>query len=477
MKLRNLPIRRKLMLIMLVTCVTVMLLMRGAFFAYEYLTFREALVRQVTALGGILAANSSAALAFENHSDAEEILTAVAAEPHVLAAAMYDGRGHLFASYPAVTKPSRLPGAPGGDGTRFVMGTLEGCFPILQQRDRLGTLYLRFDTGTMLQEFIVGSVRIALVVMAVVLAAAYFLARRLEREISAPILELAKSAEEVSARSDYTVRATKRTEDEIGDLTDAFNQMLDRIQQLNSELERRVVERTAQFEAANKELEAFSYSVSHDLRAPLRHIGGYAALLQKSDAASLSPRGQVHLATIIKSAKELGTLIDDLLVFAQMGRSELRYGPVELQQLAEETIQDLKAQQPGRNIEWRVAALPVVRGDRAMLRQVFVNLFSNAVKYSGPRDPAIITVTAQIQATEVVVSVQDNGVGFEMAYAQKLFGVFQRLHRPEEFEGTGVGLANVRRIVSRHGGRTWAEGELNVGATFHFSLPYPPPSS
>lgn len=478
MKLRDLPIRRKLTIILLLMSIAVMVLMRGAFFTYEYLTFREATVRQLTMLGGILSANSTAALAFDNPADAREILAALAAEPHVTSAALYDRNARFFAGYPADLPASAFPPKPGADGHAFAASTLQGSYPVLQKDLRLGTLYLQFDTGAMLHEFLWGSLRIALAVMAVVLLAAYFLARRLQQQISEPIVELAETARAVSERTDYTVRARKWGQDELGLLTDAFNQMLERIHQLNQELERRVVERTAQLEAANKELEAFSYSVSHDLRAPLRHIDGFAGLLLKSDGSNLSARGRSHLQTITSSAKQMGMLIDDLLVFSQMGRAEMRYGPVDLHHLAEETIRDLKAQNPSRNITWQLAPLPTVRGDRAMFRQVFVNLLSNAVKYSAPRDPAIIAIAAATDPVsgELVVSVRDNGVGFEMAYAHKLFGVFQRLHRAEEFEGTGIGLANIRRIISRHGGRTWAEGALGVGATFYFSLPPSSPS-
>lgn len=231
-------------------------------------------------------------------------------------------------------------------------------------------------------------------------------------------------------------------------------------------------------EAANKELEAFSYSVSHDLRAPLRHIDGYASLLAKAATVSLDDKAKRYLQTISESATRMGQLIDDLLVFSRMGRQEMLHGTVNLNQLIISVLHDLRHDLQDRTISWTIAQLPEVIGDAAMLRQVFANLVGNAIKFTGTRPQATIEIgSRQSSEEEAVVFVRDNGVGFDMRYANKLFGVFQRLHRADEFDGTGIGLANVRRIIHRHGGKTWAEGTLGEGATFFVSLPMTRPTA
>jgi PAS domain S-box-containing protein len=237
-------------------------------------------------------------------------------------------------------------------------------------------------------------------------------------------------------------------------------------------LEELVRERTTELELANKELDAFAFSVSHDLRAPLRHIDGFLELLQKKAAAALDEQSRHYMNTISGAANKMGLLIDDLLSFSRMGRHALSFQSVALGPLVREVIAELEPDVAGRAIDWRIGDLPAVRGDAALLRLVLANLIANAVKFTRPREKACIEIGSQPgPASEAVIFVRDNGVGFDMAYADKLFGVFQRLHRAEEFEGTGIGLATVRRIIARHGGRTWAEGKPDQGAAFFFSLP------
>ena len=269
--------------------------------------------------------------------------------------------------------------------------------------------------------------------------------------------------------------------------------------------EEEILKRGNLLETANKELEAFSYSVSHDLRAPLRHIDGFSELLGKH-AATLDDKGRRYLKTISESAKQMGTLIDDLLQFSRIGRAELRKSAISLNHLVQESLASLKQDTDNRKISWNIGELPDVHGDPTLLRQVFVNLLSNAVKYTRGRNEAKIEIgTMQMvnggegqarmvdgrtekgqgssvhesgqtgvdhqPSDEVVIFVRDNGAGFDPQYAHKLFGVFQRLHAAHEFEGTGIGLANVQRIIVRHGGRVWAEGKVNEGATFYVALP------
>lgn len=244
----------------------------------------------------------------------------------------------------------------------------------------------------------------------------------------------------------------------------------EQVGQLNTELEQRVAERTSQLEAANKELEAFSYSVSHDLRAPLRAVDGFSQALVEDYGNQLPEDGRHFLATIRGETQRMGELIDDLLTFSRLSRATLDRLPIDTGALVQSILRELKAEYPERKIDITVGVLPVQEGDRSLMRQVWINLLSNAFKYTGRCEQARIEVGSFTQAGETVFYVKDNGAGFDMRYVHKLFGVFQRLHRSEDYEGTGVGLAIVQRIVHRHGGRVWAEGAVNAGATFYFSL-------
>jgi len=241
----------------------------------------------------------------------------------------------------------------------------------------------------------------------------------------------------------------------------------DEIRKLNNEL----AKRARDLETSNNELESFAYSVSHDLRAPLRHVVGYSELLQRQASSLLDEKSRRFMQTILESSKRMGNLIDDLLAFSRIGRTETKKTLVSLDQLVKEVVAEIGQDTTGRDIVWNIHPLPVCYGDRSMLRLVIVNLLSNAVKFTRMRAQAEIEIGSVDGENEVEVFVRDNGAGFDMQYADKLFGVFQRLHLPEEFEGTGIGLATVRRIIHRHGGEVRAEGGVDQGATLYFSVP------
>ncbi len=242
-------------------------------------------------------------------------------------------------------------------------------------------------------------------------------------------------------------------------------------EQEREELIQQLEDRSAQLETLNKELEAFSYSVSHDLRAPLRHINGYVDLLIERFHNSLPEKGKHYLDSIADSVHQMGALIDDLLQFSRTGRQEMLQADLDMNIIIQEVVETIKHDTSGRSIEWVIATLPQVYGDHALMRLVWYNLLDNAVKFTRAKEKATIEIGFREDDRECIFFVRDNGAGFDMQYAQKLFGVFQRLHSSEEFEGTGIGLANVNRIVLKHGGRTWAEAELDKGATFYFTLP------
>jgi light-regulated signal transduction histidine kinase (bacteriophytochrome) len=298
------------------------------------------------------------------------------------------------------------------------------------------------------------------------------------KRLSSGIDSLIKVANEIQAGK-FTARVNSVDNmSEIIILGNSLNQMLESLTQaqneikdLNENLEQKVKARTAELEASNKELESFSYSVSHDLRAPLRHISGYANLVIKNFSDNLPEKGNHYLTSIIESANQMGLLIDDLLQLSKTSRQELEYGKVDMNVIFLEVYENIKNHNKNRNIKWIISILPTVNGDFNLLKLVWFNLLANALKFTQEKSLAIIEVAFKEDDKEFIFSISDNGVGFDMQYSDKLFGVFQRLHSNKEFKGTGIGLANVYRIINRHGGRTWADAEVNKGATFYFTIP------
>jgi K+-sensing histidine kinase KdpD len=316
-------------------------------------------------------------------------------------------------------------------------------------------------------------------VLALALSAACF-----DYFFSPPIYSFAISSEDLPSFVVFTAwalliasfaGARRRIEDDLSNARDHLQVEVEQRKQQEDEirtLNQKLANRAAELESSNKELESFAYSVSHDLRAPLRHVVGFSELLQKQAASLLDDKSQRYIKTILDSAKKMGKLIDDLLSFSRIGRAETKESLVNLGQLVKDVVSEIEQETRGREIVWKIDALPVCYGDRSMLMLVLANLVSNAVKFTRMRTRAEIEIgCAHRDNDEVEVFVRDNGAGFDMQYASKLFGVFQRLHRADEFEGTGIGLATVQRIIHRHGGKVRAEGAVDQGATFYFSVP------
>ncbi len=499
MKLSDVPIKRKLTTVIMLTSTVALALTAGAFTAYEIISFRKNLLQTAQTIAQITAAQTSAAVSFDDDKTSYDILSKLQAEPTILEAAVYNKSGALLARHPAGMAVSAFPAAHAPEA-RFEPRALHIFTPIEVDGRVIGTLYMKWDL-----EPAFGRIRLygvmALCVLAGSSVIALALSHWLQERISRPILELADTARAISVERDYLVRARTMGKDELGTLTDAFNHMLtqiherdaalrdnqgklqsaleaaqksaDTVRALNGELEQRVQHRTAELQSANHELEAFTYSVSHDLRAPLRHIDAYAQILEEDHLTQLPLEAKKYVDRIRQGVQNMGRLVDDLLNLSRVGRAELQKKPVSLSPLLEDALADLKPEMEGRQIEWKIAPLPSVYCDPGLVKQIFANLLSNAIKYTRPRAPARIEVGVVPAGGVPAIFVRDNGVGFNMKYSNKLFGVFQRLHRPEEFEGTGVGLATVQRIVHLHGGRIWAEAELDKGAAFYFTLGQP----
>jgi len=471
------------MLAMVLTGGSVLLLTSMAFMSYGVITARRNLTQNLNILAEITAANASAALLFEEPKTANEILSKLQAETTVIKAALYTRDHKLLAHYPPTMPDKNYPAIETGIISRFRAGAVEIFYPVHEGERWVGTLYLQSDLSPLYDRFrlyivIVGAV------MLTAIAIILLLANWLQRQISGPILQLADTARAVSEKRDYTVRAKAVGADELGALTEAFNHMLNQIQEreaalrvsqselqeLNRELEERVLLRTSELASTNKELEAFTYSVSHDLRAPLRHVDAFAQLAQEQTVDSGSPELRKYVERIRAGVQNMGRLIDDLLNLSRVGRGEVVQQSVSLNALVDEVISEMRPEIENRNIKWAIGRLPAAACDPGLIKQVFANLIANAVKYTRPREQAVITIDVEAVDGTRAIYVRDNGVGFDSRYKEKLFGVFQRLHRAEEFEGTGVGLAIVKRILDLHGGRIWAASELDKGATFWFTF-------
>lgn len=493
------------MALFMAASIPAILLVCLAFGYYTWRTQRENKIAEVTELAKIIGTECGVALAFNLPEDAKQILSALEVRPSVSAAFLLDQKGDVFSEFQRHDMPNaESPQIKNLPDVLMANSRLTVRQPIHHRGRLLGHMIIQDE----LQNFyvlwrmeIIG----LMLLMGVSFLVSFLIAAKLRKAIADPIIELSRIATNV-ARGEVDQAIDIDREDEIGALANAFRAMMSYLQEMarvadeisKHNLDTAVSpksERDAlgnsfnvmirnlrhlfhRLESANKELEAFSYSVSHDLRAPLRHITGFAKLLIKHMQQGLDDTSQHYLNVIAESTEKMNQLINDLLALSRVGKTELKKMAVDMNVLVEETRHEFTRDTNLDHISWKIHPLPPALGDLNLLRQVWVNLISNAVKFTAPKEDAHIEIgvlagnNPNITSTKgkITCFIKDNGVGFDAAYSDKLFGTFQRLHTSEEFQGTGIGLAIVKRIIGRHGGQIWAESELNHGASFYFTL-------
>jgi len=472
----SLSFKGKLMLMMLLTIASGVILMGLFFVTYERVHMRGQLEHEIQVTAKVAGSQIMAALIVDDVDTLQENANSLRFDNTIEVVCIYGADGVLrVQSFPGERKALNCPAAPGTVDTGFSADRYHYKRTLYSDDILQGTLYVR-ATLAYVDQHMRRYVYMMLTALAVVSVVSLLVALWLQQVITRAITLLADTAGRVAYQKDYSLRAEKLGDDEIGQTVDAFNQMLAEVEQREKELqqgkadlENVVSERTAELRAANRELEAFSYSVSHDLRSPLRAIDGFSQALLEEYNDKLDDVGRGYLERVRAASQRMGVLIDNLLRLSRVTRQELQPEQTDISAMAQEILRELRDADPARRVEFSVQAGMVAHCDAKLIRIALTNLIENAWKYSSRQSHAVIKMGCQ----GGVYFVQDNGAGFDMRYADKLFGAFQRLHTKDEFEGTGVGLATVARVIHRHGGEIWAESELGSGATFFFTLPTP----
>jgi signal transduction histidine kinase len=474
-------ISAKLMLMNVVVSATVLALAVLAFFFYDLISFRQNLIRNLETAAQIVGTNSVSALLFDDQQSAATTLQALRNSPDVVAAALVANDGSTFAEYqrsengPSVRTRALEAGKNDEDwvtGTHVLLG-----HRIIFQGKPAGTVYIAAElteTWRRARQYLL----IACGVLLICMAAGLLISSTARRLVARPMVDLAETARRVSRERDYSVRAAPhRDKDEIAVLVEAFNEMLVQIQnrdialnRARDQLELRVQERTAALRAANRELEAFSYTVAHDLRGPLDAVQGMVYIIESLDKEKREGERAEILEQMRQTTRNMAVLIDDLLNLSRASTAALRKEPVNLSDIVWQIAEDLKRSDPERRVEFKIAHLPVVEADGGLIRVALDNLIRNAWKYTSRHEEACIEFGAMRVRDETVYYLKDDGAGFDPRLNDRLFQPFHRLHSRSEFPGTGIGLATVARILARHGGRIWAEGAVEKGATFWFTL-------
>jgi signal transduction histidine kinase len=474
-------ISKKLTVMNMLVSAAALLLACAAFFAYDQFTFRQGLVRTLSAQAQIIGSNSVSALTFNDPQSAANTLSALKSSPNTVSAGVFTSDKRPFAQYArdAGDEILNIPSLPNGrDEAHWFRTThLILVHSIVFQGKTIGFVYIRADLRE-LDQRLKRYAAIAAAVLLLSLLAALLISSLFRRSVADPIVQLAEVARAVSHDNNYSVRAAPTVaHDEIALLIDAFNNMLqqiqqrdDALQQAHDELEQRVDERTQELVSSNRELEAFSYSVSHDLRGPLEVMNGFSYILLKNYGGKLDSSGKECVQSIRAATRRMAQLIDDLLNLSRLTTSVMHREDIDLSSYAGSIMEELCRTAPARHVEFVVPADVRAHVDARLMHIVMQNLLENAWKYTSHHDRARIEFGFQDRNGQTVYFVKDDGSGFDVRSADRLFQPFNRLHAPSEFPGNGIGLATVRRIIQRHGGEVWAEGAVERGATFYFTL-------
>lgn len=470
---RAFSIKQKLTMVMMLTIFAGVVLMGVFFMGYERIQSREQLVHEITVITKVPYSQVAAALEFEDLNTLQESANSLDYDYTIDVVCIYDGELVLQArSFPGSVRAIPCPDNPHADPSGFVQDKYHHIEDVFSESERIGTIFISANmdyVNSQIQRYFY----MMLTALGIISIVSLLVAMVLQKAVTDPIFDLAQTATSIANNRDFSLRAAKTSDDEIGQMVDAFNEMLTAIQQRDeelqshkSELESKVEERTSELRAANLELEAFSYSVSHDLRSPLRAIDGFSQALLEDYADQLDSAALGYLERVRMASQRMGTLIDSMLWLSRVTRQEIVTRTVDFSLMCEEVVQDIQDRDPSRRVKVTVQAEMSMRCDSRLMRLVVSNLVDNAFKYT----QKVAKPEVSIGCKEGIYYVKDNGAGFDMRYADKLFGVFQRLHSKDEFEGTGVGLATVARVIQRHGGDIWAESEVDRGATFFFTV-------
>ncbi len=432
--------------------------------------YKDRKAESISAIAQVLGSNTISAIQFLDTAAAMDKLSQLKIETDILNASILNKTNNVFASYTKMgAKNFNFEPTTNSisNRTEFSGASLFAYSKIARNEENLGTVCLRVELAE-LNNIIGEKVRMAIILFVIGVVFALMISIIFQRSISTPILNLLATMQQVTQSGNYKNRVQVKGDDEVNTLSCAFNTMLEEIEKR----EMHIKQRTAELETANKEMESFSYSVSHDLRAPIRAINGFSKIIEKKHTPQLDDEGKNLLNTISEEATRMGRLIDDLLAFSRLGKKEIQKAKIDMTELAKEVINEiLKLEAEKYKAIITIDQLSSADCDRVLIKQVFVNLISNALKFSFQNPEPAIHIGSYSEPNSIVYYIRDNGVGFDMKFYDKLFGVFQRLHNPDEFPGTGIGLAIVKRIIIRHGGKVWAVGKVNQGATFYFSLP------